>query len=493
MYVERLLTEILCLVIKLFSYANLEQLLILIGITSLILNLEISMSALNYLTTLSSKLRLVNQRVAVQLQLNDNDTRQLLTRFIDLQDIDITRTAWLGGNLSLLDAQHYTFKQGQRLLGQEVELLVVDFSQGFDGNSFDANSFNAALGALVGGGILFILNFESLDNSYQTQWLAQHFKRLPCIDNLSADDLSLADVDSIQASAILNRHDQQAEVVAAIEKVVTGHRRRPLVLNANRGRGKTASLGIAAAKLMSQRVMKIVITAPSINALNPLFEFADKTVGQLTWLSQTRTKWHLSNGSTLRFIAPDELNMSDVEADLVLVDEAAALPLPMLQNFVDRFHRLVFSSTIHGYEGCGRGFSIKFMQWLNQHRPGWKHIELTQPIRWAENNPLENWSFETFLLNADDSVGEFNLSTFNFPSNDINAESLELSQVDLSQIELSQVSKQQLIQNAELFRSIFGLLVTAHYQTTPNDVMQVLASDEIQVYQIVLSSDEFFK
>ncbi|HCH00583.1 MAG TPA: hypothetical protein DEV85_01655 [Vibrio sp.] len=437
------------------------------------------MSALNYLTTLSARLRLVNQRVAVQLQLNDADAHQLLTRFIEQQNIDITRTAWLGGNQPLLGCAHYTSKQGQRLLGQEVELLVVDFSQVLDSSSFDANSFNAALGALVGGGILFIINFESLDNSYQSQWLAQHFKRWPCIDNLSADDLSLADVEFNHVAVTPNRYDQQAEVVAAIEKVVTGHRRRPLVLNANRGRGKTASLGIAAAKLMSQRVMKIVITAPSINALNPFFEFADKSVGQLTWLSQTRTEWHLSNGSQLRFIAPDELNISEVDADLVLVDEAAALPLPMLTNFVNRFHRLVFSSTIHGYEGCGRGFSIKFMQWLNQHRPGWKHVELTQPIRWAVNDPLENWSFETFLLNADESVSEFNLPTFNFPSNDVNAESLELSQLDLSL-----VSKQQLVKNSELFRSIFGLLVTAHYQTTPNDVMQVLASDEIQVYQI---------
>ena len=440
------------------------------------------MSALNYLTTLSARLRLVNQRFAVQLQLSYVDNQQLLEQFIEHQNIDTTRTAWLGGNQSWLGCPHYTFKQGQRLLGQEVELLVVDFSQGIDGNSFDANSFNAALGALVGGGILFIINFEPLDNSYQTQWLAQHFNRWPCIDNLSSNDLLFADAEFTQVSANLNRHDQQALAVTAIEKVVTGHRRRPLVINANRGRGKTASLGMAAAKLMSQRVMKIVITAPSINALNPLFEFADKTIGQLTWLSQTRTEWHLSNGSQLRFMAPDELNISEVDADLVLVDEAAALPLPMLKNFVNRFHRLVFSSTIHGYEGCGRGFSIKFMQWLNQHRPGWKHIELTQPIRWAENDPLENWSFETFLLNADDSVSEFNL-----PSDKFNTESLELSQIDLSL-----VSKQQLIKNAELFRSIFGLLVTAHYQTTPNDVMQVLASDEIQVYQIsCLNKDSF--
>ncbi|MGV3003285.1 GNAT family N-acetyltransferase [Vibrio sp. E150_018] len=428
------------------------------------------MSALNYLTTLSSNLRLVNQRVAVQLQLNDADAHQLLSQFIDQQNIDITKTAWLGGTQPLLGCPHYTSKQGQRLLGQEVELLVVDF----DDNNFDANSFNAALGALVGGGILFIINFESVDNSYQTQWLAQHIKHWPCIDNLSVDDLSLANVELSQASATLNRHDQQEEAVAAIEKVVTGHRRRPLVLNANRGRGKTASLGIAAAKLMSQRVMKIVITAPSINALNPLFEFADKTVDQLTWLSQTRTEWHLSNGSQLCFIAPDELNISEIDADLVLVDEAAAIPLPILKNFVNRFHRLVFSSTIHGYEGSGRGFSIKFMQWLNQHRPGWKHIELTQPIRWAEHDPLENWSFETFLLNTDDCVGAFNLNT-----SETNAESLELSQ-----IELSLVSKQDLVKNSERFRSIFGLLVTAHYQTTPNDMMQVLASDEIHVYQI---------
>ena len=430
------------------------------------------MSALKYLSTLSSQLRLAHKRFAVQLQLNDGEVGLLLEQFIQQQKIDTTRTAWLGGHQPLFNGPHYTFKQGQRLLGQEVELLVVDFSAGFD-----ANSFNAALGALMGGGILFIIHFESLPDTNQTQWLAQHFKRWPSVDSLSHQYSPVDDAEFDGVSPTLNRDNQQSKAIEAIEKVVTGHRRRPLVLNANRGRGKTASLGMAAVKLMSGRVMTIVVTAPSINALSPLFSFADKLVGDFNWVSKTRTEWVLSNGSRLRFVAPDELNITDVEADVVFVDEAAALPLPMLKNFVNRFHRLVFSSTIHGYEGCGRGFSIKFMQWLNQHRPGWRHLELTQPIRWAENDPLENWSFETFLLNVDDET-EYKKTSLHR----VNSKSL-----DFSHIKLCCVSKQELINDAELFRSIFSLLVTAHYQTSPNDVMQVLASDDIQVYQVCYS------
>ena len=57
----------------------------------------------------------------------------------------------------------------------------------------------------------------------------------------------------------------------SICKVAQGHRNRPLVLTADRGRGKSSALGIAAAKLMQTSVKTICLTAPHIHTVEQVF------------------------------------------------------------------------------------------------------------------------------------------------------------------------------------------------------------------------------
>ncbi|WP_105901092.1 GNAT family N-acetyltransferase [Vibrio gangliei] len=429
------------------------------------------MQVLQSLNDLASHLAQSHHRYAVKLTLGQSDLIHLLEQFSVQQAFEASEITWLGGEQASIESQFYSFKQGHQLLGRETKMLIVDLSVGFD-----ANSFNAALGTLVGGGILFVLNADALNHSHASDWLIRQFQAWPQIVSLDQDLNWHLDekVDSFNVQYHQQHNSQQHRAIEAIEKVMTGHRRRPLVMNANRGRGKTASLGMAAAKLMSQRVINIFVTAPSITALSPLFDFLERGVGELTWQSQQRTHWVLENGSQIRFISPDELYLNHIDADLLMVDEAAALPLPMLTHFVEHYHRMVLSSTIHGYEGCGRGFTLKFMSWLNQHRPGWKLLELTQPIRWAENDPLEAWSFDAFLLHSDVSNVAESSASIPFSATDIQSDNISLSLVD----------KHQLVTKPQLYASIFGLLVSAHYQTSPNDVLQVLDSDEIQIYQV---------
>lgn len=434
------------------------------------------MSALAYLNQLTRQLSFDRHRSGVMLMLTDSDLKTLLEGYIQAQhsndqSIKEKSVAILGSYIELEgNVEALSYKQGHQLLGQEISTLIVDCTDGFD-----ANSFSAALGALMGGGLVFIANVEKLDESNSKAWLSQHFQSWTVIDdlNVAPDTASLKLLPShMTHSAFIGaRTADQSTAITAIKKVLSGHRKRPLVINANRGRGKTSCLGMAAAELMFEKACQIMVTAPALKSIEPLFAHVqlelNKLEPALIWSKKTKTEWQLSNGASLRFCAPDELLLTRPSTDLLFVDEAAALPLSSLQDMVTHYHRVVFSSTTHGYEGCGRGFTLKFMSWLNQNRPGWKLVELIQPIRWNENDPLESWLFDTFLLDADNS----------------NSVSVSVSLAD--KVALKSIDKSQLLHHPSLFREIFALLVNAHYQTSPNDLIQILDDDSIEVIQII--------
>ena len=82
----------------------------------------------------------------------------------------------------------------------------------------------------------------------------------------------------------------------------------------------------------------IIVTAPQPDAVAPVFLHAAQQQG-LEYHRQ-----HLQWGqSSLRFVAADELIRGDYQADLLLIDEAAAIPAPMLAQLLRRFNRVVFA------------------------------------------------------------------------------------------------------------------------------------------------------
>ncbi|GHX64940.1 tRNA(Met) cytidine acetyltransferase [Vibrio cholerae] len=343
------------------------------------------------------------------------------------------------------------YRQGQQWLGRECQLLIVDLTQGWD-----ANSFNAVLGTLVGGGLLLVVGEPTTLNHCARVWLERACHRLLVITPQTVP--ALPHSASVTRTNTEQTYTEQRLAIDSIIKVVTGHRKRPLVLTADRGRGKTSALGLAAAELMSSRSMHIVVTAPTLAAVEPLFVHAQRTLPQAH-----RQRGEVQTAqSSLRFMAPDELLRTQPECDLLLVDEAAALPLPFLKRWVERYHRAVFSSTIHGYEGCGRGFSLKFQSWLQVQRPQMRSLHLEQPIRWAAGDALEQWQNQVFLLQS------------------------ELPEVALEQarepLSFSLFSQPECVEQPERLAQVFALLVNAHYQTSPNDLFALLQDEAMTLF-----------
>ncbi|MDR7122484.1 GNAT family N-acetyltransferase [Rheinheimera soli] len=382
---------------------------------------------------------------------------------------------WLGHEppvgFTLLSA-----KQKQQWLGTECDVLVVDARYSVDWDLVAASS-----GCLKSGGLwLFVTNEPDLwqqqpnpaakrvlpypldaatyTGFFKQFWLEQlqdaHWVQL--IEGRPAVIPALPEAMTSAQAELPYRTTEQQIAVAAIHKVVTGHRRRPLVLTAHRGRGKSSALGIAAALLVQQGKTDILLTGPSPVAVQTAFFIAAHLLKEPYQPGQNQ----LLNG-TIRFVPVDVLLAEKQQNTVILVDEAAAIPTPQLQQLTDLYSRLVFATTEHGYEGTGRGFQLRFQSYLQQHCPGFQKLHLHQPIRYQANDPLEQLIFKGFLLEQTDSV------------------SAALPETQLASYQV----KDLLLQPTKL-QHIFSLLSLAHYQTDVMDLWALLDNPALKLYTL---------
>jgi len=394
----------------------------------------------------------------------------------------LLRVTWVSSEQQ--DADAVSTNTAKKLLGQERDVIVFDAYSGFDPDAFGAVS-----GVVCGGGLLVLLcppltQWENINDPaaeriaiwpYTTENISGRFlRRIARVINASPAAATVIEQgaalpavhrpanvqNAVGALNGLFRTEDQRVAVAAIEHVLHGCQRQPLVLMANRGRGKTVALGIAAARLLQTQVLHVVVTAPRLAAVQPLFQQVEKILPDAS-VHGGRVQW---GEASIQFVAPDMLCLSTVPADLLLVDEAAAIPATLLQQLLSRYSRIVFSTTTHGYEGTGRGFAVRFRQTLNEQTPGWKQMTLHTPIRWAENDPLENLVFKALLLDAAGAADE------------------QVATARMDNVVLEKINQDELVNNEPLLAQIFGLLVVAHYRTRPNDLRNLLDGPGLSVY-----------
>ena len=364
-------------------------------------------------------------------------------------------------------------------LGTETRYLVFDALE-----SLNPDAFGAVSGTVQGGGLLillvpefshwiaspdeFVKGFYGKPNSNANceNYFIRRFIRalqnnpeVVCLTQSPQDPkkpLPRPNQQVIEKKQSLV-FEKQALAVEAILHVVQGHRRRPLVITADRGRGKSAALGIAAARLVPQGIKRIIVTAPHREAVDTLFRYA--RLG-LKNARETASGLQIDDADIV-FVAPDELCRSEQECALLLVDEAGAIPTHMLEILSKRYSRVVFSTTIHGYEGNGRGFAVRFLKRLTQLCPGWKELHLDTPIRWAGDDPVESFVNQVLLLDAEPAT---------------------VSNVDVNDCLFEYIDSATLFNDESLLKEIFGLLVLAHYQTRPYDLRFMLDAPNVRVF-----------
>ncbi|MFC7199260.1 tRNA(Met) cytidine acetyltransferase TmcA [Halospeciosus flavus] len=259
------------------------------------------------------------------------------------------------------------------------------------------------------------------------------------------------------------RTPDQVDAVRAFEALRDqGH---ALVVEADRGRGKSSAAGIAAACLAAEG-QDVLVTAPQYRSAAEVFARAREVLDALDALvgspGENPRELRADAGGRLRFADPPEAADLPDDPDTVLVDEAAALPVRLLDAFLDA-PRAAFTTTVHGYEGAGRGFDVRFRDHLAESDFEVRDVTLDDPIRYAAGDPVEVWAFRALLLDARPPVDPL------------------VDAADPDSVTFTRLTPDALRADEHLLRETFGLLVYAHYRTEPNDLARVLDAPNLSL------------
>jgi tRNA(Met) cytidine acetyltransferase len=362
-----------------------------------------------------------------------------------------------------------------RHLGRETRLVVFDLYAGLD-----PDALAAAAGTLRGGGDCVLLcpplaDWPAFTDPYAARIatyplqaadlrraflgrLAEHWRDDPRIVTWREPEEVLPRLaPPLEQGDPLRLSAAQAEVAECIVRVARGHARRPLVLTADRGRGKSTVLGVAAARLIREGLPRITVVAPRPAAAATLFRHASEQLG-VEWDGRGDL---VTPQGRLCFRVPQQCLADQAEPPgLVMVDEAAALSVGVLRDLLGVANRLVFATTEHGYEGSGRGFALRFDRLLRETMPQFRRVRLDAPIRWAVDDPLEQVLDRALLLSAE-AAPPAGLAT-----------TLRVDHLPVA----------ELLGNERLLEAVFGLLVTAHYQTRPSDLRRLLDDPQLELW-----------
>ncbi|ELZ44003.1 hypothetical protein C464_14240 [Halorubrum coriense DSM 10284] len=254
-----------------------------------------------------------------------------------------------------------------------------------------------------------------------------------------------------------------------------------LVVESDRGRGKSSAAGLAAGAL-ALGGDEVLVTAPAFRNAAEVFARARELIAEETGDGEGGAvdrsgeggrggdadgrELRTPAGGRVRFLPPAAAAAVAGEADAVMVDEAAALPVQLLEGFLGA-PAVAFCTTVHGYEGAGRGFAVRFRERLLDSRFAVRDVRLDEPIRYARNDPVEAWASRALLLDArpavDDAVADASVGDATYRALDPAA----------------------LLADETLLGEAFGLLVAAHYRTEPNDLARLLDAPNLVARALV--------
>ncbi|NLQ16456.1 tRNA(Met) cytidine acetyltransferase [Marinomonas sp. M1K-6] len=399
------------------------------------------------------------------------------------------------------------FKQTRQTLGSSYDAILVDLTHGVSASAL------AILSGTVRGNGLFAIALPQenwlpiidqdlpryLPWPYKPEQVESHFKRY-LLDHLQStrspfqtlvpnnlvpskeqtDNNNANHIKALPALKALEHNAPLTQEQADAQACLLAEQAKSYVLIAPRGRGKSTLLGDSLATLLKAG-KRVAITAPHQGAIVSLKARFESRLSQF------------DIDADLPFFAPDALVADATYWDFLFIDEASMIPLPLLMALNQKAKHCLFSTTDYGYEGAGKGFGIRFCRDLaaqkTTKRAPLQSLILSQPIRWGGNDPLEKWINDGFFLapafpQTNDQRTSIQKTitqqTTTLLDTDQAAENTDIKYKP--DIEYKTLIGKAWLENTTLLASTFNLLVSAHYQTSPDNLRWVLDDPSMSAY-----------
>ncbi|MCP4469891.1 MAG: tRNA(Met) cytidine acetyltransferase [Gammaproteobacteria bacterium] len=352
-----------------------------------------------------------------------------------------------------LGADPVPFNKADTCLGGEARLVVLDLFEGFN-----PDVLCIAAGLVRAGGVLLLLSpapgdwnmaadryacWQDQARSSHARFAEYFFAALEADSEIglrvTPESLPPASSPLATLTATSIEQGQTAEQAVCLQRIEQWLARKlaaVVLLRADRGRGKSSCLGLLAERLQAD--YRIVVCANSRRGTAALLRFAPHAA----------------------FVAPDRLLRERPAVDLVVIDEAAMIPLSLLRQIKRQYPRLVMATTSGGYEGTGRGFMLRFMAALDS--ANLLQLELQDPVRWCRDDRLESWLNRVLMLDSE-TPGD------------------RTAAPDASACELQLVENPGNLEFLPLLKQVYRLLNAAHYRTRPSDLRMLMENPDLRL------------
>ncbi|KAI4290888.1 N-acetyltransferase 10 [Pancytospora philotis] len=439
-----------------------------------------------------------------------------------LSDDDDALVRWIKTN----SPEYIPYKESGRILGRTCDMLVLQ-----DFEAITPNTSVTCMETVRGGGVIVLL----LDQARSLSQLLEqrtdiHDQIGPCVEarfnwrffrSLAATshavfldhkmrvmDVTMpmafaeparaappsasrsGEIEEACAGSLVKlcRTEDQRKVLEACMQIADRGDDAVVSITAARGRGKSASLGLFIAHAVAQGLPSISVSALFPENVQTVFDLAVAGLQALGYRKavdfkityafegKKRTIGRIEMPKTKQYV--EYLNPHErlfAVPSLLIVDEAASIPIDSIRNLLAA--RLVFmASTVGGYEGTGRIFKTRLLEFLKggscaeEHRlagasgakaarqRAYTSLELEEPIRYARGDPVEKWLDSALLLKATPSPLKENPPP--------------------SQCRLYHVNKGSLFAGSDetehILRELFTTFAASHYRNSPDD-LQILA------------------
>ncbi len=415
------------------------------------------------------------------------------------------RSSFLDKAKKFFSGKFIHYKDSPSVLGETFSSLLIDFTEGFHPNDLGIIVETIAEGGIIiaisppihaWNNLISAWHEELVSEPYSVKDIVPRFYKRFIRRTLKAEGIIVFDADRrdvVKPYTFRKTEESREEIKLPTEKREINKKlyklcatqdqvrvlelfehffdrkknRKAVIITADRGRGKTAALGIVTPYLIwrmykvLKKPVRVMVVAPTPQAVQTFFKFLRK--GLVRYGIKFRVKENNglitvvnSKFARVEYVVPRRAMVEKDLADIVIVDEAAGIDVPVLWKISEGVKYIIFSTTIHGYEGTGRGFNIRFLRRLEKCEDiEIEKIHLIEPIRYGKGDPIEKWLYDVLLLDAQPA--------------ELDEE--DLKAIEEGKLEFEFLAKDELFENENLLREFFGIYVLAHYRNRPSDIV----------------------